>query len=278
MGILSKLFKREPRDQLRSMVGDFELPTFPRIAFEARKLLRDDNSTNQKIGECIKRDPGLTVRLLKTANSAAFSRRRSIGDVSHAVALLGRAQVEVLLLAHATQKILPDPKATGFSQDQFWSAAIQRATMAQRIAERIKPSEAALAFASSLLQDMAVPVLATALHDRYCPVLHASQGDWHELTRHERDTFGWDHGEVGAWMCEAWAFPDELTASIADHHGSENEELEAPIAVRAVSFLQQNEALADESRERITAFVEAQCGMHPEETRAAIAQAEEPDE
>ena len=83
MGILQRLFRKDPTAELRKMAGKFELPAFPRVAMEVRSLIRDEASTNEQIAACIKRDPGLTVRVLQTVNSAAMSRKRSIADPAH---------------------------------------------------------------------------------------------------------------------------------------------------------------------------------------------------
>ena len=237
MGILQRLFRKNPRAQLKQMAGTFTLPAFPRVAMEVRALLRNADSTNEQIGETIKRDAGLTLRLLQAVNSAAMSRRRSIADPIQAVGIVGRANLEYMVLAHATRSALPDPSATGFSPDEFWEIAIRRACLAERLSRQIKPSEAGISYAASLLQDMAVPVLANTMREAYRPLLAQVDVQWDVLDEHEQAAFGWDHGEFGGWMCEAWSFPDSITAAVISHHRDVHEGLEVPGAVRAVSFL-----------------------------------------
>lgn len=269
MGILKRLFRRDPKTQLQQMAGKFELPAFPQVAMEVRALLRNEDSTNEQIGACIKRDPGLTLRLLQSVNSAAMSRRRSIADPVQAVALIGRANLEFVVLGHATRAAIPDASATGFSQDEFWEIAVRRASLAERLAKTIKPSEAGISYAASLLQDMAVPVLANVMSKEYRPVLAQVDGRWDVLDEHEQATFGWDHGEFGGWMCEAWTFPDSITSAITSHHRDTHEGIEVPGAVRAVSFLHSIHP-TDADADRLAQVLDEAFGVSTKETRELL--------
>lgn len=268
MGLLAKLFKRKPEDQLKAMLGGYELPSFPAVLLEARRLLRDEGASNSAIGECLVKDPGISVQLLKTVNCAALGVRRRVESVDQAVAMLGRAQVESLLLSHGVSKALPKLRQGGFDPKRFWLTAARRATLARSVASKLHPATAGQCFTASLLQDMAVPVMANAFRDRYEPVLRACQDGAGQLGTLERDEFGWDHAEVGSWMCEAWSFPDLLTVSIADHHGCEVPDFEAPLAVRAVALLSDDAAANDV--DRLVAFLEAEASMDADEVREFV--------
>ncbi|MEO1271134.1 MAG: HDOD domain-containing protein, partial [Myxococcota bacterium] len=146
--------------------------------------------------------------------------RTSRRTVEHAVALLGRGRLEALLLAVAVRGALP--RTMGFDAQQFWTASARRATTARRLAAVLHPSTQAESFTAALLQDMAVPMLHQAHTTRYASVWAAWQNSDRStcLTELERSTFGWDHSQVGSWMCAAWSFPEGLTEAIGGHHGT----------------------------------------------------------
>lgn len=273
MGILARLLKKRPEDQLRSMLGDYRLQSFPAIVLKARTLIRDEDAANCDIGSCISQDPGLTARVLKTVNSAGFGMRRRVDSVDQAIALLGRVQLESLLLAHGVGAALPKPRGGAFQAHQFWRGAARRASVASALAKRIHPATAGQCFTAALLQNMAVPVLASVLRDKYDDVLSAAANGDEDLGDLERGVFGWDHAEVGSWMCESWSFPDALTAAVADHHGADIPELDAPIAVRAVALLPDMPAAND--IDRIVAYVEDGHGLDADEVRTIVEQAED---
>lgn len=113
-----------------------------------------------------------------------------------------------------------------------------------------------------------MPVLVDVYRDRYEPVLHACNAGEGGLGVLERGEFGWDHAEVGSWMCEAWSFPDLLTVSIADHHGCKVPDFDAPLAVRAVALLPEEAAANDV--DRLVAYLEAEANLDADEVREFV--------
>ncbi len=237
MGILAILRGRRPEDKLRAVLGDYQLPSFPKVLMEARALVRNPDSSIDEIGERIAQDPGATAHILKILNSAAFGLRNPVDSVEQAVALLGRAQIETILLAHGVGSALPKPRGAGYDANTFWQAAARRAAVSRALAEQLHPASASAAFTASLLEDMAIPVLVQVLEDPYRELLRTREDGTEDLRELERERFGWDHAQIGGWMCEAWEFPAMLTASIAGHHGADQRGAKASPAVRAAALL-----------------------------------------
>jgi len=229
------------------------LPSFPAAVMCVLEKIRDEDSSLTQIADAVQCDPGLTVRILKTVNSASFGARRAIENVSHAVSFLGRSQLESLVLALAVKGALPRQDVRGFESSRFWTSAAQRATLARRFAAELHPADQGDCFSIGLLQDMAVPILATTAPDEYGPVLE----EWHgvgesELDRLEQEAFGWTHGEVGLRLADRWALPTKLADGIANHHGRGSAAF-AP-SIHLVSFLRETapdagvEVLIEEGR------------------------------
>ncbi len=95
-----KLLKKNPKKQLKKVLGDYELPTFPAIAQQVTERIRDPNVSSAAIAELISQDPGLSARVLKTVNSAAFSPVEHIDSMNQAVAMLWLSPLESLVLSH----------------------------------------------------------------------------------------------------------------------------------------------------------------------------------
>ena len=87
-----KLFTRaktDPATELKAIHDGYELPTLPGIYLEALQQVRDEGSSAATLADLLSSDPGLTMRLLRTVNSAAFGVRSSIKSVHHAMSMLG---------------------------------------------------------------------------------------------------------------------------------------------------------------------------------------------
>lgn len=222
----------DPKQELQSLIGDYELPSFSSVAMSTLSLLREDADMKQ-VAAKLMTDPGLTVRLLKTVNSAAFGMRKEVTNLEYATTLLGRARVESLVLTAAVGGSLPKPP--GIDVQTFWQLSARRACLAKRIAQKKHPETAVESFTAGLLQNMAVPVLASAHGEQYATLYDESSGtNGSSLHHRELDTFGYDHAQIGAMMAEVWGLPEGLITAIADHHHIGQR---APDAVEAVAHV-----------------------------------------
>ena len=258
MGILG-LRKKDPKADLFEIFGGYELPSFPRIVSEAIDKLSSAEVNLNEVGELLGRDPGVSMKLLSMVNSATFSPRRPISSVGQAVAMLGRNQVESLLISLAVSNTVASSSGD-FDFRSFWGLSARRAAMAAGLATLADPPSRSAAFTAALLQDMAVPVLTVRVGEY--PAVHATAAhSGHSMVIDERNRFGWDHSEVGSLMARSWGFPDELASAIADHHTG----LDAP---PSTSIANTAALLADEigdgDQEELIEHIAAVFGLSPD--------------
>ena len=219
-----KLLKRKKKDaDVECALAGAELPSFPSVVMAALEKVRDENAPLGEIADAVSADPALSINLLGTVNSAAYGLRHEVRSVHHAVSLLGRSQVESMLIGLAVRDTLPSQHARGFDPSRFWTTAARRAVVARAIADEIAPAQRSECFTAALLQDMAVPLMSQLHGDSYGDVLTAWHNGDSALDRLESDAFGWDHATVGATLCGKWDFPQSITDAIASHHVPEPE-------------------------------------------------------
>lgn len=234
------LFRRkkvDPRKELADALGGASLPSFPAIQMQVLQAIRKDVAPLSRVGDMVMQDPGLSTKVLSTVNCAGFGLKRRVDSVAHAASLLGAARLESVVLAVAVAECLPGRSSQGFQPRRFWRAAARRATTALALADLLHPASRSVAFTAGLLQDMAVPLLATHRSDQYGPLLEAWLADGGSLEALERSELGWDHAQVALWVSSAWSFPEGLGYAIGGHHGAEDPELQSPLPVRLVGLL-----------------------------------------
>ncbi len=269
--------KRRPKAEreVKKALGDFELPTFPAVVNKAMAMLRNPETPLGDVGDVLVSDPGVSAKLLNVANSTSYALRHPVKSVGHAVSLLGRSEVEGLLLGVAVSKALPK-RAPGINGTLFWTAACRRASLAGVIARETAPRARSEVFTAALLQDMALPLLASSVGDRYVPLLDAWRGGDGSLAELERDAFGWDHAVVAGWMSERWKFPGGLVDALGAHH-DEGSQGDARQILSLVSVIGEGEV--DHERGQIIDLVQARYGIPPEKAEAwATAGFEDADE
>jgi len=231
------LFKKknaDPKREIRAVLGDVELPTFPAIVTTVLDRIRDEDVSFNDISDLLAGDPGLTVRLLGTVNSAAFGLRQTVKSIHHAVSLLGRNQLESTLISVAVRQAVPESSSRGFVARRFWGTCALRAVAGRRLAELIDPSAGSETFTACLLQDLAVPFLSQHTGEPYADVLEEWHNGRQDLAQLERAAFEWDHATIAGWFCLEWDLPDRISEAIATHHGVEPA---APCVLPAVELV-----------------------------------------
>ncbi|MBL68036.1 MAG: hypothetical protein CMO74_06230 [Verrucomicrobiales bacterium] len=216
--------KKDPHKRLREILGEYELPRFRKTVFEVLQRLRDPGVTADEIAEVMSLDPDLTSRVMRTVNSTAYAPRTRIKDLSHAITMLGNAELEriVMLLGAkmATPKNVPDYLDMG----AFWLRAARRAVIARELADLTQPTEARLCFTAGFLEDFSVPIIAASKGREYADVYkRASANSGHQLHELEKMKFGWDHAELGALVCHEWDLPEDIAAAISAQNEPESD-------------------------------------------------------
>jgi len=231
--------KIDPRAALKGVLGEYDLPSFSAVVLDVMREIRSERGSAASVARILQGDPGMSVRLLKLVNSAAFGSSRKTESVQQAVAMLGMAQVESLVLSIGIQTALPTSPAPGFDAKRFWRAAARRASAAQGFAALLHPATRSQSFTASLLQDMAVPMLVDSRGREYGRLLEAWHLGGESLEIAEKQELGCHHGEVASWLCNEWELPENLAEAIGGHHGDPS--MACPPAVRIVAHLREEE-------------------------------------
>ncbi len=226
---------------LKKVLGDYDLPSFPSTVMKSLQRIRHPESSAASIAEVLSVDPGLSVRVLSMANSAAFSPTKRVENLAQAVALIGLSQLESLILAIGVSRAIPPNPAPGYDMKQFWKASARRGVLAHRISSITSPTRKPECFTAGFLQDMAMPFLVKQHPEQYLEILASWHSDNVDLCKLEREAFGWDHAEVATWICQEWDLPESIASAIGAHHGANLDIYQDLPPVSIVAFLD-NEA------------------------------------
>jgi HD-like signal output (HDOD) protein len=192
--------------------GRVELPTIPAVVQKLIAALRDPNVDARTIGESLSKDPILSAKVLRLANSSFFGGQRSMASIDAAVALVGIQALNRLIVAcGVSSSFKPIP---GIDMAVFWRDSLLAATAANKIAPRLDADpEAAyvcglLHATGHLILCQAYPEIADLIFTGYEIVRGA------ELASIEYDNFGIDHAHAGALWVESIGFPQTVVDTI----------------------------------------------------------------
>jgi len=197
------------------------LPSLPSIVTRLIKVVNSPDTAAEDAAVLIEKDPALTSKILRLANSAFYGRPRAISSVPGAVVVLGFNTIRSLALGATIMKILPAGNSRGFDQADFWRHSIVCAMTAKAIARRrlnqlwIDPESA---FCAGILHDIGKLILSETIPNEYAEVCERARNDGQALIECERSVLGFTHAEVGSAIADKWALPADLEHCLVYHH------------------------------------------------------------
>jgi HD-like signal output (HDOD) protein len=206
------------------------LPTLPAVAAEVLRLTRDPKSTVKDIAALIAKDPPLTGRILKVANSAFYGLSQQVGSLSVACVLLGMKNITSIVTSVSILRAVRFEKDVGgFTREAFWEHSGACGRACEILGKRLKLDVAAQAFVTGLIHDLGKTVLDAVFHEDFERVLKLAAAERLPFHEAERRVLGTDHAAIGSWLAETWKLPTEIAQAIAHHHGPPCDPKEMPL-------------------------------------------------
>lgn len=175
-----------------------------------------EDSSMQDAADVITLDPSMTARILKLANSAKYSLRAQVDNVSRAAAILGLREIHDLVLATSVTKIFDGFSNVMMDMMTFWHRSVHRAFIAESLAKAAGQSNTESIFTRALLLDIGHLVLYHRTPDACRQALSVSNDDFDGLLANEKDIIGCDALELGAALMREWRMPESYVAAF-DH-------------------------------------------------------------
>jgi len=208
-------------ETLRKLVTRMRmLPSIPAMYFEIVSALRSATTTTEDVGALISQDMEITTKLLQMINSAYFGLPRTVTSPAEAVGLLGFETAKSMVMAVKLLTQYDRIKTGDFSIDALWlhSTAVAHGARKLVMAHTGDRGLADEAFAAGLLHDVGKAVLAGNFGEQYAGAESLARKQHLELFQVEREIFGANHGEVGAYLLSLWGLPRNTLEAAALHH------------------------------------------------------------
>jgi HD-like signal output (HDOD) protein len=190
--------------------GKVELPSFPDVAVRVRKVLADEQVSNEQIARLVGSDAGLAARVLTLANSAALNRSgRSVGDLKTAINRIGHNNVRTAAVSFAIAQLRRASELRNIAPqlERVWQEATLVAALSYSIAARCQLNSDESMLAGLLHNVGKLYILARA--NRHGSLF----SDPAALGQVMRD---W-HANIGKAIVENWGFPEHIAEAIGEH-------------------------------------------------------------
>ena len=225
MGILERIRQHAAvaSGNFASMFKEVEIPPLPAAT---TRLIAELNKPEPDIGQVAKiisADLEVSAKVMKTINSSLYSLPSKVKSVQHAMTLLGLRSIQAIAFSYTMKATIPKPKGDLFDQEAFWTDSLLRALLARSLTRGSPAGGEDEAFTVMILADVALPVLLCVWRDYYTPIVEQWKTSTERLSQIEREDFGWDHAQAGAWILKSWSFSDEIVCLAGSHNLSISE-------------------------------------------------------
>lgn len=188
----------------------------PPVANLVMDKISDPNTTTKHLQQIISKDQALAARVLRIANSPLYGCARTITRLTDAIMIMGFNSIKSLVMTSALHDFF---KKFGLAEKLMWEHSIVTASVAKRIAQTIRFSRVEEAFLAGLMHDLGKVILNLKLPEKTLEILQEVYNTpgltFLDL---ERQTFGFDHAQVGQLVASKWNFAEEIEQAIGSHH------------------------------------------------------------
>jgi diguanylate cyclase (GGDEF)-like protein len=201
--------------------NEIRLPSAPAIAVRIVDLVKREDYSFKQLASIIESDPALVARILRLANSSFYGVPKAVSNIDKAIAVLGVNALKNIALSFTLSEAFKGQRGERFDFDHFSRRAITAAVASHLLAAEIgfKSDDT---FITSLLQDIGVAAMFLSNKQEYLTVLDERLVSRQPLTVIEKQSFGFDHQEVGSELLKMWGLPESVYLPIRYHHETVN--------------------------------------------------------
>lgn len=211
-----------------------QIATLPTVATRILKMIKSDNFSINEISNVVESDPGLTLKLIRVANSPLYGLRSQVTNVNTAIMALGLNKLTNIVLSISLYSKFLVNKQNDFAQliDKFWQHSASTGVVSKHLCTLLKQNYKELEFLGGLLHDLGKLTMMQFDAKRYSEVMVMVEKEHVLDIVAEKQIFGMNHLEVGREMAIQWQLPKELIEVLAFHNNpKESKENQLLIAI-----------------------------------------------
>jgi HD-like signal output (HDOD) protein len=195
--------------------GKVDLPSFPDIALRVRKVLADEQVSQEQVVRVVGSEPALAARLMQIANSAALNfTGKPINDLRTAINRMGHNMVRSAAIAFAMSQLKKVDSLKGLEKplDDLWKSSAAVAAMSHAVAKRYSKVNPDTGMLAGLLHGIGKLYILTRSSKH--PALFADQATYNQIVR------DW-HSPVAKALLENWDMAEEIVNAVHDYEDIE---------------------------------------------------------
>ncbi len=218
----TSLHELEPiitKTQLAKLVKDgLNLKPLAATVHNVIAVTGNANCSANDVAKIVGNDQALSIRLLKLANSSAYSRGRPVDSIQSAVQRIGIHEVRQLVMALGVFDKYVDCKSTRIDIRLFWEHSLACGLIASALAKECQYKATDDCFLWGTLHDVGRVILLDHAPNEYNQVCKVADELELPLEVVELKLLFMDHCGILRNALEHWQFPPAFILPVVNHH------------------------------------------------------------
>lgn len=195
---------------LDSFFATVKLPSMSEVTRQLINTLNDEDVSVTEVRDIIAKDPAITAKLLRLANSAQFGLPRGVSTLDDAIHMVGMSAVRSLSLGACLSDSFP--VMPGLSQQEFWKSSTACAGYAQWLATALD-MDSHQAWLTGLMLRLGELLIGQTDPKALAEIEalpHVPGGRW----AREKRLIGFSEGQITAELARRWNFPMQMVQAL----------------------------------------------------------------
>jgi HD-like signal output (HDOD) protein len=217
--------KRTIFEHLEDPQATGTLPSLESVLTELQTLTQKSNIRLDRLTRLVQVDQGMSLRMLRMANSVYYAPTEPILDVQDAILFVGLGTFRSAVASTRCIERTCHIKQSVLNWKDFWTHAAGVGYLTSELASRLKDRELPQEsfYLMGLLHDVGKVLLAHLMPDAFDEIYLAAREAKSPPAAMEMECLGVEHGHLGAWYLEKQGMPATIYEPVRFHHSGQLE-------------------------------------------------------
>jgi len=216
--------------------------SFFSLMFDKDTSITDTNL--KKMGQILKYDPALALKIIQIANSAYYGLSSKTFNIIKALNLLGVERAKKIVFKASSSDLFSGIRKKELFK-QLWYHSLGTGVFCSIFAKNFGFNEDEF-FMIGMMHDIGKVILYAGLRERYEEIIQVVKEKPILLCDAEKEYLDFDHCEVGKMALESWELPEELINSAQYHHSMDL--IQNPQLLKQLAIVQASDVLCNLSK------------------------------
>jgi HD-like signal output (HDOD) protein len=194
------------------------MPSLPTVVMELIKLIDNPMSSVNQVEKLLSKDQGLSLKVLRLANSAYYAVPGGAKTITRAVTFLGYNTVKQIIVSASVFEMFKKLSSDKFDLAAFWKHSVGVAILSEAVAKNLKKSTPEEVFISGLVHDMGKLALLMIDKNDFIETVDFALKNNFDLHKAELERGAPRHTYWGSELAKKWKLPINVQTAIRDHH------------------------------------------------------------